>query len=47
MKRVEIHADAKKEIREAVRYYNSRVNGLGSEFLDELEKSKNMIRDFP
>ncbi len=39
--------DASRELREAARYYNSHEQGLGAEFLEEFERSKKSIQQFP
>jgi len=44
---VSIHEVADIELKEAARYYESKVNGLGFAFLDEVERVVNLIRDNP
>ena len=44
---VSIHEVADIELKEAARYYESKVDGLGFAFLDEVERVANLIRDNP
>ncbi len=44
---VSIHEVAEIESKEAARYYESKVDGLGFAFLDEVERVVNLIRDNP
>ena len=44
---VSIHEVADIELKEAARYYESKVNGLGFAFLDEVERVVNLIRNNP
>ncbi len=44
---VSIHEVADKELKEATRYYESKVDGLGFAFLDEVERVVDLIRDNP
>jgi plasmid stabilization system protein ParE len=44
---VSIHEVADTELKEAARYYESKVDGLGFAFLDEVERVVNLIRDNP
>jgi len=44
---VSIHEVADIELKEAARYYESKVDGLGFAFLDEVERVVNPIRDNP
>ena len=44
---VSIHEVADIELKEAARYYESKVDGLGFAFLDEVERVVNLIRDNP
>jgi plasmid stabilization system protein ParE len=45
--RLQIHADAKAEAREAVEWYESKRPGLGAEFLDELDRAFALIEAHP
>jgi len=44
---VSIHEVADIELKEAARYYESKVDGLGFAFLDEVERVVNLIRNNP
>ena len=44
---VTIHEVADIELKEAARYYESKVDGLGFAFLDEVERVVNLIRENP
>ena len=44
---VSIHEVADIELKEAARYYESKVDGLGFAFLDEVERVVKLIRDNP
>ena len=44
---VSIHEVADIELKEAARYYESKVDGLGFAFLDEVERVVNLIRKNP
>jgi toxin ParE1/3/4 len=44
---VSIHEVADIELNEAARYYESKVDGLGFAFLDEVERVVNLIRYNP
>ena len=44
---IEFHHDADEEMKAAAVYYEERVIGLGSDFLDEVEHGLNRIRQFP
>ena len=44
---VSIHEFADIELKEAARYYESKVDGLGFAFLDEVERVVKLIRDNP
>ena len=44
---VSIHEVADIELKEAARYYESKVDGLGFAFLNEVERVVNLIRDNP
>ena len=35
------------EVDDAVVWYNEQVNGLGREFLDELDRSVRLVKSFP
>lgn len=41
------HAEAEGEFDAAARFYNSRSPGLGTVFLDAVEKSVALIREYP
>jgi hypothetical protein len=47
MYEIEFHLDADEEMKAAAFYYEERVAGLGSDFLDEIERGVNRIRQFP
>ena len=42
-----IHEIADIELKEAAKYYESKVNGLGLAFVDEVERVVNLIRAHP
>lgn len=44
---IEILNPAKKDIQEAVRFYESRVTGLGSRFIEQLRKASSQLRANP
>ncbi len=46
-KRVEYHPEAIREIHEAVKWYNARNDGLGTEFLIELKSAESLIAGEP
>ena len=45
--RVSIHRSAEQELNEAAYYYSQESHGLGSTFLDELERTIDRIVDHP
>lgn len=47
MYEIEIHLDADKEMKAAAAYYEEHVEGLGDEFLDEIEQGLERIEQFP
>ena len=47
MRPIILHPDVDAEITETARYYESRVPGLGSDMLDELEKALDQISANP
>jgi len=47
MRQIEFHAAADVEMTENVRYYEERVQGLGEQFLDEIEEGLMRIQQFP
>ena len=47
MKSVVIHAEAEAEVQSAIAYYEGRREGLGREFLQELEAAFDRIRRSP
>ena len=47
MYEIELHDDADAEMREAAAYYEDEADGLGYEFLDEVELGLTRIRDIP
>ena len=47
MYRIEFHHDADEEMKAAAAYYEERVKGLGSDFLDEIEQGLSRILQFP
>jgi plasmid stabilization system protein ParE len=46
-RRISFHELAEQELIEAVSYYNSQRPGLGSTFLDEVERAINQVREIP
>lgn len=47
MKRIEFHIEAEEELKFAARYYEQKVLGLGSDFLDQIEAGLLKIRGSP
>ena len=47
MERVSYHRLARRELNEAAQFYNSESPGLGSAFLDEVERCTQAIVDYP
>ena len=47
MERVSYHRLARRELKEAAQYYNIESPGLGSTFLDEVERCTQAILQFP
>jgi toxin ParE1/3/4 len=47
MERVSYHRLARRELNEAAQFYNSESLGLGSAFLDEVERCTRAIADYP
>jgi plasmid stabilization system protein ParE len=47
VKRFFFHPAARKELRDAIRFYELRAEGLGEEFLDEVETTISRICDMP
>lgn len=47
MERVTYHRLARRELNEAAQYYESESPGLGSAFLDEVERCTQAIANFP
>lgn len=47
MYEIEFHHDADKEIKAAAAYYEERLIGLGSDFLEEIEQGLRRIQQFP
>jgi len=47
MYEIEFHYDADKEVKAAAAYYEERLIGLGSDFLDEIEQGLRRIQQFP
>ena len=45
--RIEWHRRARVELEEAAEYYELRKEGLGREFIDEVEHVTELIRSFP
>jgi hypothetical protein len=41
------HGDAARELEEAAVYYESRVAGLGTSFLEEVERTVSLIERYP
>lgn len=44
--RFRYHPEAEEELLHSIRYYESRAEGLGAEFLDEVEKTLALIQSF-
>ena len=47
MKPAEYHSEAATEIEEAAPYYESKVEGLGTEYVREVIRCVELIREFP
>lgn len=47
MERVSYHRLARREVNESAQFYNSESPGLGSAFLDEVERCTRAIVDYP
>ena len=47
MERVSYHRLARRELNEAAQFYNSESPGLGSAFLDEVERCTKAIVNYP
>ena len=47
MERVSYHRLARRELNEAAQFYDSESPGLGSAFLDEIERCTQAIANFP
>ena len=47
MERVSYHRLARRELNEAAQFYNAETPGLGSAFLDEVERCTQAIVDYP
>lgn len=47
MKPLVVHPQAKAELDEAIAYYESKVSGLGLDFLDSVERSFQKIQQSP
>jgi plasmid stabilization system protein ParE len=47
MERVSYHRLARRELNEAAQFYDSESLGLGSAFLDEVERCTRAIADYP
>jgi len=47
MARVSYHRLARRELNESAQFYNSEGPGLGSSFLDEVERCTQAIVDYP
>ena len=47
MARVSYHRLARRELNETAQYYDSESSGLGSAFLDEVERCTQAIVNFP
>lgn len=41
------HPEAEHELRQSSGYYESKARGLGEEFLDEVEKTLDLIKAYP
>lgn len=41
------HPEAEEELLDSIRYYEGKSEGLGAEFLDEVEKTLALIQSFP
>jgi plasmid stabilization system protein ParE len=44
---VTFHPAAVQEVNEIIEYLNEQSSNLGNEFVDELKRSENFLRDFP
>ena len=44
---LEFHLEAEAEMRDAAAYYEERAPGLGSEFLDDVERGIHRVQQFP
>ena len=47
MKKVSYLDPAREEMIEAARYYEGEAQGLGNDFLDEIEHAVSMIQEYP
>jgi len=47
MERVSFHRLARRELNEAAQFYDSESLGLGSAFLDEVERCTRAVADYP
>jgi plasmid stabilization system protein ParE len=47
MERVSYHRLARRELNEAAQYYDAESSGLGSAFIDEVERCTRAIQKFP
>jgi plasmid stabilization system protein ParE len=47
MPEIAFHADATAEMRAAAGYYEEQQQGLGEEFLDEIEQGLSRVQEFP
>ena len=47
MGEIAVHRNAAEELQAAAAYYEGRVEGLGADFLDEIEQGFRRIRQFP
>ena len=47
MPKLIFHPDIKKEIKESYQWYESKTNGLGEDFMVELESAFQMIKEMP
>jgi toxin ParE1/3/4 len=47
VKQIVFHPDADAEIIDAAQYYEVNIPALGSEFIEEIERSLNQIKIFP
>jgi hypothetical protein len=47
LKPIEIHSQAFQEIEEAKRWYEQNAKGLGDQFIEQIERAMERVREFP